>query len=112
MGRWSQRQRRSTAAAPVPPPPPVNVVTVEVIAVDSARITFDADPGFNGAPADATFDVNAVGFQTTSSPSLLVVELVQPFGQPPITPGDPWSLSGQPAWANNTLAQPAAGITI
>lgn len=112
MGRWSQRRMRSTAESLAPPPPPVNITLVEVIASDSARITFDADPGYNGSNADGFFLVNGTGFQTTSAPTSLTVELVQPFGQPPLTPGDLWDLSGQPAWADNVVVQPVNGVTV
>lgn len=89
----------------------MSIVDVQVTATDTAVITFDGDPDWNGFPADGNFLVNGVGFQTVAELTPTTYELVQPFGQPPITPGDLWDLTAQLLWANNPVVNPANGTT-
>lgn len=114
MGRYGMRRLRGTAPATVPTPPPVplNVTLVLVTAADTAVFQFDGDPLVNSGVADANVDVNGVGFQTVTDLGGGAVQLQQPFGQPPISAGDPWNILGQPAWASAPIANPANGVTL
>lgn len=114
MGRYTQRRRAASGPSPAaaPPPAPVAIASVTVTATDTVRILFDGDPLVNSSIADGSFLVNGGGFGTVNDLGANTVELVQPFGQPPITAGDPWDLTSQPSWASATVTNPASGTTV
>jgi hypothetical protein len=111
MGRWAQRRMRAGGGASSTPPAPLNVVLVQVTSSDTAVFQFDGDPLVNSGIADGNVLVNGTGFQTVTDLGGGAIQLQQPFGQPPISSGDPWDITAQPAWATAAIVNPQNGIT-
>jgi hypothetical protein len=87
----------------------VNIVSVVVLDGQHAIITFDGDPGYNGASADASFLIGGGGAQLTTDEGTNAVG-VEYFGAN-WAAGDQWDLVAQPQWANNPVVNPASGGT-
>jgi hypothetical protein len=107
MGRWAQSRRRGGDAASPPPPPPAPLsVTVVNLTGGGVVVNFDGLVTFNGAPNDGSFSffpANIAGIAQVGPTSIFFSLDIT------LNNGDPWSLSGQPAYVDEVVVFPEAG---
>lgn len=105
MGRYTQRRR---AASQGVASSPATIVSVVAGAANHTIVTFDRPVTLvTGATSSGLFQVDGSSPTSVAIQSATAANLTFPSS---FSPGDPWSLTGQPAWLTTRAAFPASGL--